>query len=92
MNHYQKQVPRVFLPFVLLFSLVLAGCEAGEPDGSKHASLYTIYADGGGQALLRSDPELASWGAAWSPDGARLVFTVFEPGEDQGERCAEPGQ
>lgn len=38
-------------------------------------ALYTVSADGSGQALVMDDPGYAHWGPAWSPDGREVVFT-----------------
>jgi Tol biopolymer transport system component len=70
---------------LLLISLAVVACGAGKAGESLHTSLYTVQIDGGELGLLRSDPELAHWGAAWSPDGSRLAFTLSTPGGDQGD-------
>lgn len=85
-NASQNRMVRAYTTLaLLLISLAVVGCGAGGAGESHHTSLYTTRIDGGEPELLRSDPELAHWGAAWSPDGSKLVFTLSTPGGDQGE-------
>ena len=54
-------------------------------------TLYTVGADGSGQAPVMDDPGYAHWGPAWSPDGREIVFTrsrhvgPVAPGSPAGE-------
>lgn len=52
---------------VVLLVLVWFGGDAlsGAIEPATHYALYVVNADGGGQKLLRDEPEFDLWGPAW---------------------------
>jgi hypothetical protein len=61
------------VPAFLALLIILAAC-GGSAGDAAHTALYTVAVDDGSLTRLLSDPELAYWGAAWSPDGTTIVF------------------
>src|SRR5262245_58217050 len=68
---------------LIVFSLFLSIMACSPKATSELTSLYIINFDGGEPVLLLSDPDNRFWGPSWSPDGSRIVFSVFR--ENKGE-------
>jgi NADH:ubiquinone oxidoreductase subunit 6 (subunit J) len=69
------------LTFMTQFAHPLTGILASQDPNAKEPvpDIYIMNADGTRQTRLTISSEQGVWGAAWSPDGSKIVFSLFNP-------------